>query len=191
MRKPRFGVRISPDLGRIFHWNSHIRDSHRCQEEVCAGFMARFARLRSLQTFEQGQKQTSTCSTCPGIARARPGARPRAHRVAPGRTRAHAHARAYKANRGFDRTPPLALNLAGAPDHRCLLCARRASGHPRPDHRRPANRAIPRPVRPSSESPRVLVKLLELGIELCLAGGTGSTSPDFTRSPAYVDRAPR
>jgi hypothetical protein len=160
--------------------------------------MARFARLRSLQTFEQGQKQTPTCSTRPGIARARPDARPRAHRAAPSRTRARAapsqtraHARVYKANRGFDRTPPLALNLARAQDHRRLLCARCASGHPRTHHRRPAILAIPRPVRPSREPPRVSVKLLELGIELYLAGDTGSTPPDFTRSPAYVDRAPR
>jgi hypothetical protein len=151
--------------------------------------MARFAHLRSLQTFEQRQKQTSTCSTRPDIARARPGTRPRAHRAAPSQTRAPA--RAYKVSRGFNRTPPLALNLTGAPDHWRLLCARRASGRPRPDHRRPANRAIPRPVRPSRESPRVSVKLPELGIELYLAGDTGSTSSGFTRSPVYVDRAPR
>jgi hypothetical protein len=153
--------------------------------------MARFARLQSLQTFEQGQKQTSTCSTRPGIAKARPGARPRAHRATPSQTRAPARARAYKANRGFNRTPPLALNLTGAPDHQRLLSARRASGHPRPDHRRPANRAIPRPVRPLREPPGVSVKLLEPGIELCLAGDTGSASSDFARSPTNVDRAPR
>jgi hypothetical protein len=35
------------------------------------------------------------------------------------------------------------------------------------------------------------MKLPEPGIELYLAGDTGSTSPDFTRPPAYVDRAPR
>jgi hypothetical protein len=35
------------------------------------------------------------------------------------------------------------------------------------------------------------VKLPEPGIELYLAGDTGSTSPDFTRPPAYIDRAPR
>jgi hypothetical protein len=124
-------------------------------------------------------------------ARARPGARPRAHRVAPGRTRAHARARAYKANRGFDRTPSLTLNLAGAQVHRRLLCSRRASGHPKTDHRRPATLAIPRPVRPSREPLRVSVKLPEPGIELYLTGDTGLTSPDFTRSSAYVDRAPR
>jgi hypothetical protein len=153
--------------------------------------MVRFARLRSLQTFEKGQKQTTTCSTRPGIARARPGARPRAHRTVPSRTRAPARARAYKANRGYDRTPPLALNLAGVQVHRRLLCARRASGHPRTHHRRPAILAIPCPIQPSRESPRVSVKLPEPGIELYLTGDTGSTSPDFTRSPAYVDRAPR
>jgi hypothetical protein len=72
VRQPRFGVRISPYLGHICHWNSHTRDSPRCQEEVCAGFLPRFARLRSQQAFEQGQKHTSTCSTRPELARARP-----------------------------------------------------------------------------------------------------------------------
>jgi hypothetical protein len=150
--------------------------------------MARFARLRSLQTFEQGQKQTSTCSTRPDLARARPSARPRAPRAAP--SQACATARAYKASQGFNRTPPLALNLTGAPDHHRLLCARRASGHPRTDRRRPAILAFPRPIRPSRESPHVSMKLPEPGIELSLAGDTGSASPDFIRSPANVDRAP-
>jgi hypothetical protein len=35
------------------------------------------------------------------------------------------------------------------------------------------------------------VKLPERGIELCLAGDARSRSPDFTRPPANVDRAPR
>ena len=150
VRQPRFGVRKSSDLGLISPWNSHTRDSHRCQEEVCAGFLPRFARLRSQQAFEHGQKNTSTCSTRPERARARPAADPA--RPAPRRATpmSPAHARTYKANRGFNRTPPLALNLAGAQVHRRLLCARRASGHLRPDHRRPAILAIPRPVRPSS-----------------------------------------
>jgi hypothetical protein len=153
--------------------------------------MARFARLRSLQTFEQGQKQTSTCSMRPDLARARPGARLRALRATPSQACATARACAYKASQCFNRTPPLALNLTGALDHRRLLCARRASGHPRTDCRRPAILAFPRPVRPSRESPRVSVKLPEPGIELSLAGDTRSASPDFTRSPANVDRAPR
>jgi hypothetical protein len=68
----RFGVRISSNLGLIFPWNSHIRDSHRCQEEVCARFLPRFSRLRSQQAFEHGQMNTSTCSTRSARARASP-----------------------------------------------------------------------------------------------------------------------
>jgi hypothetical protein len=71
-----------------------------------------------------------------------------------------------------------------------LLSIRRVSGRPRINHHRLAILAIPRPVRPSRDSLRVSVKLPEPGIELYLAGDTGSTSPDLTRSPAYVDRAP-
>jgi hypothetical protein len=81
-RQARFGVRISSDLGLIFPWNSHTRDSHRCQEEVCAGFLLRFARLRSQQAFEHGQKNTSTCSTRSRRARARPRPTPRTPRHA-------------------------------------------------------------------------------------------------------------
>jgi hypothetical protein len=81
-RQARFGVRISSDLGLIFPWNSHTRDSHRCQEEVCAGFLPRFARMRSQQAFEHGQKNTSTCSTRSARARARPRPTARAPRRA-------------------------------------------------------------------------------------------------------------
>jgi hypothetical protein len=78
----RFGVRISSDLGLIFPWNSHIRDSHRCQEEVCAGFLPRFARLRSRQAFEHEQMNTSMCLTRSARARARPRPTSRAPRRA-------------------------------------------------------------------------------------------------------------
>jgi hypothetical protein len=81
-RQARFGVRISSDLGLIFPWNSHTRDSHRCQEEVCAGFLPRFARMRSQQAFEHGQKNTSTCSTRSARARACLRPTPRAPRHA-------------------------------------------------------------------------------------------------------------
>jgi hypothetical protein len=86
VRQPRFGVRKSPYLGHISHWNSHTRDSPRCQEEVCAGFLPRFARLRSQQAFAQGQKNTSTCSTRHELARARPAldpARPASRQAEP------------------------------------------------------------------------------------------------------------
>jgi hypothetical protein len=49
-----------------------------------------------------------------------PSARPRVPRVMPSRARAIAHTRAYKASQGFSRTPPCALDLTGARDHRCL-----------------------------------------------------------------------
>jgi hypothetical protein len=124
-------------------------------------------------------------------ARARPDAQPHAHRAASSQTRATARANACKASQGFNRTPPLALDLAGAQDHRRLPCTRCASGRPSTHHRRPANRAIPSPVLPSRETLRASVKLLEQGIELCLARDTDSGSPDFTRSPASVDQAPR
>jgi hypothetical protein len=191
VRQPKIGVRKSPYLGHISHWNSHTRDSPRCQEEVCAGFLPRFTRLRSQQAFEQGQKHTSTCSTRPELARARPApdpARPASHQA---EARAIACTRAYKASQGFNHTPPLALDLARAQDHRRLPGAQRASSRPSTHHRSLANRAIPSPVRPLRETLRASVKLPEGGIKLCLAGDTESRSPDFTRSPANVDQPPR
>jgi hypothetical protein len=190
VRQARFGLRKSSDLGLIFPWNLHTRDSHRCQEEVCARFLPRFARLRSQQAFEQGQKNTSTCSMRPELARARPTPDPARPALSQATPVSIAHARAYKASQGFSHTPQRALDLTGARDRRSLLCTWRASGRPSTRHRRPASRAIPRPVQPSRETLCALVKLPERGIKLCLAGDAGSRSPDFTRSPANVDRAP-
>jgi hypothetical protein len=145
----RFGVHKSSNLGLISPWNSHTRDSHRCQEEACAGFLPRFARLRSRRAVEQGQKNTSTCSTRPERARARLApdpARPAPRQATPV---SPARARAYKVGQGFSHTPPCALDLTGARDRRSLPCTRRASGRPIPRHRRPASRAIPSPIQPS------------------------------------------
>jgi hypothetical protein len=191
VRQPRFGVRKSSDLGLISPWNSHTKDSHRCQEEVCARFLPRFTRLRSQQAFEHGQKNTSTCSTRTELARARPApdpARPAPRQATPV---SPARARAYKASQGFSCTPPHALDLTGARDRRSLPCTRRASGRPSTHHCRPANRTNPSPVPPSRGTLRTSVKFPERGIELCLAGDVGSRSPAFTRPPANVDRAPR
>jgi hypothetical protein len=87
--------------------------------------------------------------------------------------------------------PSRALDLTGAPDRCSLPCTRCANGRPSTRHCRPANRAIPSPVQPSRETLRASMKLLERGMELCLTGDAGSRSPDFTRPPANVDRAPR
>jgi hypothetical protein len=86
-RQARFGVRISSNLWLIFPWNSHTRDSHRCQEEVCAGFLPRFASMRSQQAFEHGQKNTSTCSMRSARTRSCPRLTPRAPRRAEPRPR--------------------------------------------------------------------------------------------------------
>jgi hypothetical protein len=97
---------------------------------------------------ERGQKQTHTCSTRSELARARPTRAPACPCVAPSQTSAAARARAYKTPWDVDRTPPRALDLTGARDHRRLPCKRRARGHPIPHHRRPASRDFPDPVRP-------------------------------------------
>jgi hypothetical protein len=103
VRQAKFGVRKSSDLWLISRWNSHTRDSHRCHEEVCAVFLPRFARLRSQQAFEQGQKNTSTCLTRPELARARRAPDPTrpASRYATPVSPAHA----YKASQGFSVRP--------------------------------------------------------------------------------------
>jgi hypothetical protein len=167
------------------------KNSPRCQEEACAGFLPRFARLQSRRAVEHGQKNTSTCSTHLERARARPApdpARPAPRQATP---MSPARARAYKAGQGFSHTLPRALDLTGARDRRSLPCTRRASGRPIPRHRRPTSRAIPNPVQPSRETLRASVKLPARGIELCLTGEPKSRSPDFNRPPANVDRAPR
>jgi hypothetical protein len=150
--------------------------------------LPRFARLRCRRAVEQGQKNTSTCSTRSERARARPApdpARPAPRRTVPV---SPAHARAYKASLDVDRTPPRTLDLIGARDHRHLPCKRRTHGHPIPRHRRPACRALPSHDRPSKETVHASVKLPEQGIGLCLAGEASPRSPDFTRSRVNVDR---
>jgi hypothetical protein len=117
-RQARFDIRKSPYLGHICHWNSHTRDSPRCQDEACAGFLPRFARLRSRQAFEHGQKNTSTCSTRPECARACPAPDPTRPTPRQATPVSPACARACKASQCFSRTPPRALDLTGARDHR-------------------------------------------------------------------------
>jgi hypothetical protein len=114
VRQARFGVRKSSDLGLISPWNSHTRDSHRCQEEACAGFLPRFARLQSRQAYEHGQKNTSTCSTRPERARAHPAPDPACPAPRQATLVSPARARAYKASQGSSRMPPRALDLTGA-----------------------------------------------------------------------------
>jgi hypothetical protein len=137
---------------------------------------------------EQGQMQRATCSTRSELARARP-----THALACPSSRqsqagAVARARAYKAARDFDRTPPRTLDLTGARNHRRLPHARRARGHPSPCHCRPATRALPSHARPLEETVHASMKLPEQGIGVCFTGGASPRSPDFTRPPVNVDR---
>jgi hypothetical protein len=101
---------------------------------------------------------------------------------------AMALARAYKAPRDFDRTPPHALDLTGAQNHRRLPVHGVPAAARSPCHRRPANRTLPNPVRPSEKTVHTSVKLPERGIGVCFAGEASPWSPDSTRPPASVDR---
>jgi hypothetical protein len=101
---------------------------------------------------------------------------------------AMARARAYKTPRDLDRTPPHALNLAGAQTHRRLPVHSVSAAARSPCHRRPANRTLPSPVQPSKETVHTSEKLPERGIEVCFAGEASPRSPDSTRPPASVDR---
>jgi hypothetical protein len=74
--------------------------------------------LAAQQRVEQEQKQRAMCTTRSELARARPTLAPACPASRQSRAGAVAHARAYKAPRDFDRTPPHALDLTGAPDHR-------------------------------------------------------------------------
>jgi hypothetical protein len=154
-----------------------MRDSPRCQEKTRAGFLPRFARLRLGRAVEHGQKKTTTCSTRSAHARARP--RPTPRRAEP------------------RQCPPCAPTpikpTARAQPHRssnspAFARARRVRGHPSPCHRRPANQALPNPVRPSERTEHTSVKLPERGIEVCFAGEASPRSPDSLRPPASIDR---
>jgi hypothetical protein len=149
--------------------------------------LARFASLGALQAQELGQMNTTTCSTRPGDARARP------QRSAPTRSPApcQPRARGYKAHTSLDRTPPRAPNPARARVRRRLHRERRASGRASPSHRRPATPSLLHLGRPFGYFPRSLVKLPEPLIGHHLTGDAGSTSPKFNRPPSHVDRAPR
>jgi hypothetical protein len=131
--------------------------------------------LAAQQREEHGQKQRATCSTRSELARACPTHAPACPASRQGRAGAVAHARAYKAPRDFDRTPPHALDLTEAPDHRHC-----------PVHGVPA--ASPNPVQPSEKTVRASVKLPEQGIRICFAGEASPRSPDFARPPVNVDR---
>jgi hypothetical protein len=101
---------------------------------------------------------------------------------------AMARARAYKAPRYLDRTPPHALDLTGAQTHRCLPVHGVSAAARSPCHRRSANRTLSNLVQPSEKTEHTSVKLPEQGIGVYFAGEASPRSPDSTRPPASVDR---
>jgi hypothetical protein len=109
-------------------------------------------------------------------------------RAAPRDARPRAHARAYKADQGLDRTPPLALS----PPKRKFTGPRSAHGVPAAAR---APTTVDRPLQPSSNPSASL-----LGAQWNspsprtrhhIAGGAGLTSSDFLRPPSHVDQAAR
>jgi hypothetical protein len=101
---------------------------------------------------------------------------------------AMSHARADKAPRNLDHTPPHALDLAGAQTHRRLPVHGVPAAARSPCHHRPASKAFPNPVQPSKKTVHTSVRLPEQGIGVCFAGEASPRSPDSTRPPASVDR---
>jgi hypothetical protein len=140
--------------------------------------MARFARLRSLETFEQWKKHTSTCSTPSARARARSRAPPHAQR----------RARAYKALPGFDYTLPRTLHTSPELARRRLPVRSESAAAQSLYHRIPAGGAIPNPVQPSEKTVHTSVKLPEQGIGVCFAGEASPRSPELSTPLEYVDR---
>jgi hypothetical protein len=110
------------------------------------GHMARLALLGAQQAQELGQINTTTCSTRPGNARARPDARPHAHRAAPRQPRAHARAHGYKAHPGLDRTRSRAPKPCPSTSSPELPREQRARYRASPGHCGPATPALLHPV---------------------------------------------
>ena len=101
---------------------------------------------------------------------------------------AMARARAYKAPRDLDRTPPHALDLTRAQNHRRLPVHGVPAAARSPCHRRPANRTLPNPVQPSEKPVHTSVRLPEQGIGVPFAGEASPRSPELSPPPEYVDR---
>jgi hypothetical protein len=89
---------------------------------------------------------TTTCSTRPSDARARPWRSARARSPVPWQPLAHT--RGYKAHLDLDRTPPRVPDPARAQVRRRLPREPHASGRASHGHRTPAKPAILRPVQP-------------------------------------------
>jgi hypothetical protein len=184
-RQTRLGATISSKPDPIFPWNSHELGSPRHREEI---LHKTYGKIRTFGCSAGARTRAESNDHVFDALWARqstPDARPASRQSQAG---AMARARAYKAPRDFDRTPPHELDLTGAQNHRRLpvhgvLAAARSTRH-----RRPASRTLPNPVQPSEKTVHTSVKLPERGIGVCFAGEASPRSPDSTRPPVSVDR---
>jgi hypothetical protein len=93
------------------------------------------------------QSTPDACPACPALHQSQDGAM--------------ARARAYKAPRDLDRTPPHALDLTRAQTHPRLPVHGVSATARSPYHRRLASRPLPSPVQPSEKTVHTSVKLPE------------------------------
>jgi hypothetical protein len=65
VRQTKIGARLSPDLGRILHWNSHEQGSSRCREEISH---RRQGKIRTLgRSAEGGTRAEATSHVFDGL----------------------------------------------------------------------------------------------------------------------------
>ena len=120
--------------------------------------MERFARLRSLETFEHWKKLTSTCSTSSARARARSRASPHAPRRARAKPASWPAPELIKPSQ-FSYTLPRTLHTSPELARRRLPVRSESAAAQSLCHRRPASGAIPNSVQPPEKTVHSSVKL--------------------------------
>jgi hypothetical protein len=150
--------------------------------------MARFACLAAQQAQELGQNETTTCSTRPGKARARPDVGPRARRANPAPTPAPVTIKPTSALTVQPRslpTPPERTFTGIRPTHGVPATARA----PTTADRRLQSSSTPSD--PSASFPGAQRSSPNPQTKHQLTGDAGLTPPNFNRSPSHVDRTAR
>jgi hypothetical protein len=119
-RQTRLGATISSKPDPIFPWNSHELGSPRRREEI---LHKPYGKIRTFGCSAGARTRAESNGHMFDALWARqstPEARPACPASRQSPAGAMALARAYKAPRDFDRTPPHALHLTGAQNHRRL-----------------------------------------------------------------------
>jgi hypothetical protein len=119
-RQTRLGTTISSKPDPIFPWNSHELGSPRRREEI---LHKPYGKIRTFGCSPGARTRAESNGHVFDALWARqstPDARPACPASCQSPAGAMARARAYKAPRDFDRTPPHALDLTEAQNHRRL-----------------------------------------------------------------------